>query len=185
MALARAYTRSEDTPCIFASSPKQPTCPNLCTTAPPQWSSVSHLAQILATRPLGKSCITSQKTAFALLNGGPTEETDVLMVQSLMHHPAENLVGRFSLLQFAGLLKRCAAIITLDSFPMHLAAALGIPTIALFGANSSTLWGPYPGNYPRIVVEPPPEIPRNAQAMKWIQTTHVIDAYNRLAHSHL
>ncbi len=115
-----------------------------------------------------------------LLNGGPTEETDVLMVQSLMHHPAENLVGRFSLLQFAGLLKRCAAIITLDSFPMHLAAALGIPTIALFGANSSTLWGPYPGNYPRIVVEPPPEIPRNAQAMKWIQTTHVIDAYNRL-----
>ena len=115
-----------------------------------------------------------------LLNGGPSEKADVRAVQSLMRHPAENLAGRFSLLQFAGLLKRCAALITLDSFPMHLAAALGIPTIALFGANSSTLWGPYPGNYPRIVVEPPPEIPRNAQAMKWIQTTHVIDAYNRL-----
>ncbi len=115
-----------------------------------------------------------------LLNGGPTEEADVQKVQSLMHHPAEGLVGRFSLLQFAALLKRCAAIITLDSFPMHLAAALGIPTIALFGANISTEWGPYPGKHPGIVVEPPPEMPRNARAMQWIQVAHVIDAYDRL-----
>ena len=110
--------------------------------------------QILATRPLVADHIAKDPHP---LNGGPTEEK-TLMVQSLMHHPAENLVGRFSLLQFAGLLKRCAAIITLDSFRMHLAAALGIPTIALFGANKHIRANP------RIVVEPPPEIPRNAQA---------------------
>ncbi|MDE2798993.1 MAG: glycosyltransferase family 9 protein [Gemmatimonadota bacterium] len=187
MALARAYTRSEDTPVNFRIFPETADLSGIdefMHNSPP-----AIVLGVTSGRP-DKSWLPDRWAKVAdhiakdgfriLLNGGPTEETDVQMVQSLMHHPAENLVGRFSLLQFAGLLKRCAAIITLDSFPMHLAAALGIPTIALFGANSSTLWGPYPGNYPRIIVEPPPEIPRNAQAMKWIQTSHVIDAYNRL-----
>lgn len=187
MALARTYTRSEDTPVHFRIFPETAdlfAVDEFMHNSPP-----AVVLGVTSGRP-DKSWLPDRWATVAdhiakdgfriLLNGGPTEETDVQMVQSLMHHPAENLVGRFSLLQFAGLLKRCAAIITLDSFPMHLAAALGIPTIALFGANSSTLWGPYPGNYPRIIVEPPPEIPRNAQAMQWIQTTRVIDAYNRL-----
>ena len=187
MALARTYTRSEDTPVhfrIFPETADLSAVDEFMHNSPP-----AVVLGVTSGRP-DKSWLPDRWATVAdhiakdgfriLLNGGPTEETDVQMVQSLMHHPAENLVGRFSLLQFAGLLKRCAAIITLDSFPMHLAAALGIPTIALFGANSSTLWGPYPGNYPRIIVEPPPEIPRNAQAMQWIQTTRVIDAYNRL-----
>ena len=187
LALARTYTHSEDTSVhfrIFPETADMSGVEEFMHNSPP-----AVVLGVTSGRP-DKSWLPDRWAKVAdhiakdgfriLLNGGPTEETDVQMVQSLMHHPAENLVGRFSLLQFAGLLKRCAAIITLDSFPMHLAAGLGIPTIALFGANSSTLWGPYPGNYPRIVVEPPPEIPRNAQAMKWIQTKHVIDAYNRL-----
>ncbi|GEM_PF-1866115 len=116
-----------------------------------------------------------------LFNGSPSEGTEIQAVQSHMNHKSESLVGRFSLLQFAGLLKKCAAIITLDSFPMHLAAAVRTPTIALMGANSSQQWGPYPGKHPSIVVEPPPEIPRNDQAMKWIQINHVIDAFDRLS----
>lgn len=115
-----------------------------------------------------------------LLNGGPSERAEVEAVQSQMKMPAESLVGRFSLLQFAGLLRRCAAIVTLDSFPMHLATAAGIPVVALLGPTSSRMWGPYPGAHPGIVVEPPPEIPRNARAMAWIQTHHVIDAFERL-----
>ena len=115
-----------------------------------------------------------------LINGAPSEGAEVQAVQSLMDNKTESLVGHFSLLQFASLLKKCAAIITLDSFPVHLAAAVGTPTIALFGANSSTQWGPYPGKHPCIVVEPPPEIPRDAQAMKWIQVSHLIDAIDHL-----
>jgi ADP-heptose:LPS heptosyltransferase len=115
-----------------------------------------------------------------LINGAPSEGDEIQAVQSRMNHKAESLVGHFSLLQFAGLLKKCTAIITLDSFPMHLAAAVSTPTIALMGANSSKQWGPFPGKHPSAVVEPPPEIPRNAQAMKWIQIDHVIDAFDRL-----
>jgi len=69
-------------------------------------------------------------------------------------------------------------MITIDSFPMHVSAAVETPTIAIMGANSSQQWGPYPGRYPRIVVEPPPEIPRDEKAMATIQTPRVIDAFD-------
>jgi hypothetical protein len=46
------------------------------------------------------------------------------------------------------------------------------------GANSSQMWGPYPGTYPRIVVEPPPEIPRDDKAMATIQPSRVIEAFD-------
>jgi heptosyltransferase III len=113
-----------------------------------------------------------------LFNGGPSEGAEIDAVRGLMKHPSTSLIGKFSLLQFAGLLKGCRAILTLDSFPMHLAAAVEIPTIAIMGANKSEMWGPYPGAYPRVVVEPPPEIPRDAKAMATIEAQRVIDAFD-------
>ncbi|MFT5366740.1 MAG: heptosyltransferase-3 [Candidatus Latescibacterota bacterium] len=113
-----------------------------------------------------------------LLNGGPSEGAEIDAVQAHMKHQAISLIGKFSLLQFAGLLKKCRAMITIDSFPMHMAAAVEIPTIAIMGANSSQMWGPYPGTYPRIVVEPPPEIPRDDKAMATIQPSRVIEAFD-------
>jgi ADP-heptose:LPS heptosyltransferase len=115
-----------------------------------------------------------------LLNGSPSEGFHVEAVRSHMKKQAENLIGRFSVLQFAGFLRKCAAIVTLDSFPMHLSAAVGIPIVALFGPTNSVMWGPYPGKSPTIVVEPPADIPRNAKAMAWIQPKHVLDAFDRL-----
>ncbi|MFH0839009.1 MAG: GT4 family glycosyltransferase PelF [Candidatus Omnitrophota bacterium] len=44
-----------------------------------------------------------------------------------------NFVGKTSLLELAALIKRCGLFITGDSAPMHVAAAMNIPFIALFG----------------------------------------------------
>ena len=41
--------------------------------------------------------------------------------------------GRLSLLASAELLRRCAGLVTNDSAPLHLASAMGTPTLALFG----------------------------------------------------
>ena len=41
--------------------------------------------------------------------------------------------GRLSLLASAELIGRCAAIVTNDSAPLHLASAMGTPTLAIFG----------------------------------------------------
>jgi heptosyltransferase-2 len=44
--------------------------------------------------------------------------------------------GRLSLLQSADLISRCAAIVTNDSAPMHLALAMRVPIVALFGPTA-------------------------------------------------
>ncbi|GAB4265082.1 MAG: glycosyltransferase family 9 protein [Deferrisomatales bacterium] len=44
-----------------------------------------------------------------------------------------DLTGRISLLETAAVLGRCAAVVTNDSAPLHLAEAVGTPAVALFG----------------------------------------------------
>jgi ADP-heptose:LPS heptosyltransferase len=58
-----------------------------------------------------------------------------------------DLVGRLSLTQLAALLARARVAVSTDSGPMHLAAAVGTPTVALFGtsdpATGPRRWGPW------------------------------------------
>jgi len=59
---------------------------------------------------------------------------------------ALNLAGKTSISQLASLISRCRLFITTDSGPMHMASALGVPVIAIFGRNQAGLspqrWGP-------------------------------------------
>ena len=61
--------------------------------------------------------------------------------------PVINLVGRVNLVQLAALLRRARLLLSNDSGPIHLAAALGTATIALFGTTSQAAgprrWGPW------------------------------------------
>jgi heptosyltransferase-2 len=57
-------------------------------------------------------------------------------------HSAFNLAGQTSLRELMVLLKLCRVLLTNDSGPMHVAAALGTPVIALFGSTSPELTGP-------------------------------------------
>ena len=57
-----------------------------------------------------------------------------------------NLAGQTDLFQLAELYRRCAVVITNDSGPMHVAAAVGTPVVAIFGPTDPTLTGPY-GNH--------------------------------------
>ncbi len=52
------------------------------------------------------------------------------------------LAGRTTLLQFAAVLKRCSLFVGNDNGPMHMAAALGTPVVALFGPSDPSVWGP-------------------------------------------
>ncbi|MBI2885026.1 MAG: glycosyltransferase [Candidatus Omnitrophica bacterium] len=51
----------------------------------------------------------------------------------LTHARPHVLIGRTRLMELACLIKRCRVFITGDSAPLHLAAAVGTPTLALFG----------------------------------------------------
>jgi heptosyltransferase-2 len=53
-----------------------------------------------------------------------------------------NLAGKTSLRELMALLNLCQIFLTNDTGPMHVAAALGVPVVAIFGSTSSELTGP-------------------------------------------
>ncbi len=55
------------------------------------------------------------------------------------------LVGSTTLPQFAAILKRCRLFVGNDNGPMHMAAALQVPLVALFGPSDPAIWGPRGG----------------------------------------
>lgn len=60
----------------------------------------------------------------------------------------------------AALLVRCALFIGNDAFPMHLAAAAGMPVVAIFGPSNARAWGPYAPDAPeRVAVVRRDELP--------------------------
>lgn len=59
----------------------------------------------------------------------------------------------FSLSQFAALLGRCKLLVTNDGGPLHMAVALGIKTVSIFGPVSEIVYGPYPASEKHIVVK--------------------------------
>ena len=50
--------------------------------------------------------------------------------------------------QLAAVLSQCAAYVVNDSGPMHVAAAVGTPTIGLFGPGEENIWFPYTSAFP-------------------------------------
>jgi heptosyltransferase-1 len=67
-----------------------------------------------------------------------------------------NLTGNTSLVSLPALIKRAEWVITNDSGPMHLAAALGVRTLGIFGPTDPRLFGPYPLQAPtNFVIQAP------------------------------
>lgn len=60
-----------------------------------------------------------------------------------------NLAGKTSLRELMSLLRACRVLLTNDSGPMHLAAALGTPVVVPFGSTSPELTGPGEPGDPR------------------------------------
>ena len=65
---------------------------------------------------------------------------------------ASNLAGETSLREFIDLAAACRLFLTNDSGAMHVASALGVPTVAVFGATDDTTTGPT-GPLARVVRE--------------------------------
>ena len=80
------------------------------------------------------------------LIGGPEErqQAEALLSAGV---PMADLVGQLTLRQLAALLQRARLLVSNDSGPVHLAAAVGTPTVVLFGtpdaATGPRRWGPW------------------------------------------
>lgn len=77
--------------------------------------------------------------------GGAAEERSVAAgVVAGLGEGVTDAAGRLSLAQLAGLLARSGLYVGTDTAVTHLAAATGIPTVALFGPSNPVKWGPWP-----------------------------------------
>lgn len=68
------------------------------------------------------------------------------MVEQILHAAKTkpvSLAGQLSLKDMAALTSQASLFIGVDSAPMHIAAAVGTPTVALFGPSGEFDWGPW------------------------------------------
>jgi heptosyltransferase II len=98
---------------------------------------------------------TALRPAAVLLFGAPAErdlcETVAARVGTAVAE-IRNLAGQTTLGEFIELAAACRLFLTNDSGAMHVASALGVPTVAVFGATDDTTTGPT-GPLARVVRE--------------------------------
>jgi lipopolysaccharide heptosyltransferase II len=79
-----------------------------------------------------------------LILGGKNDVAVTNQIESTQNSKLkiQNLAGKTSLRELMALLKLCRVLLTNDSGPMHVAAALGTPVVVPFGSTSPELTGP-------------------------------------------
>lgn len=77
-----------------------------------------------------------------VLLGGPGDARAHEEVKSALAAPVHDLAGQLDLLACGALLERAGVFIGNDSGLMHIAAAVGAPTLGLFGPSDERVYGP-------------------------------------------
>ncbi|EOI5729014.1 putative lipopolysaccharide heptosyltransferase III [Cronobacter malonaticus] len=81
-----------------------------------------------------------------VLTSGPDKKEKAMIERILAESPGERVVslaGTLTLRQLASLIDHAALFIGVDSVPMHMAAALKTPCVALFGPSKLVFWRPW------------------------------------------
>lgn len=99
--------------------------------------------------------------AKVIITGGPGETSIAGDIERDLDGKCLNMAGHTSIRELMTLVKRCNFFITNDSGPMHLAAAFGVPLIAIFGSTDHSTT--YPLSESALVVR---ESVRCAPCMK-------------------
>ena len=99
-------------------------------------------------KQLTELILRSDRTRKVIWAGG----TPVADRGSFQREQFLNLTGNTSLVSLPALIGRADWIISNDNGPMHLAAALGVPTVGIFGPTNPEVSGPYPLTAPNHVI---------------------------------
>jgi heptosyltransferase-2/heptosyltransferase-3 len=90
--------------------------------------------------------------ARVVLTGGPGEGELVESIAARLDPRPETLVGETTRGQLAALFARCDLVLGGDSGPLHLAAAVGTPTVRLYGPTDVGEFGPWPPTGPHAAL---------------------------------
>ncbi len=113
-------------------------CPGSTNSRAKRWQAESYAA--LADK------LREELDANVVLIGAPDEEQVSLNVSQLAKHPPVMLTGKTSLSQVVAILSVCDLLVSNDTGPAHISAALGKPTLAIFGPTNPKTTRPFPAN---------------------------------------
>ncbi|MGH8476938.1 MAG: glycosyltransferase family 9 protein [Methylococcales bacterium] len=92
--------------------------------------------------------LEQQKIRLVLSGGPDPEEIEYLNeIQRDLPENTVNLAGRVSIAELAGIIRGASLFIGPDTGITHLAAATGIPVIALYGPSNPVKWAPWPAGF--------------------------------------
>ncbi len=107
----------------------------------PGGSSYDKLWQTEKFAEIANRLIKNFNSCIMLFNG-PGEEKLAEEIENLMEIPPIRMYN-MGLRKMAALIERCSLFVCNDSGPMHIAAALNVPTVAIFGSTDHVRWRPY------------------------------------------
>jgi ADP-heptose:LPS heptosyltransferase len=135
--------------------------------------------------------LVDEHGAVVAVTGGPAEAPLTREVVEASERDLADLAGRLSLEDLIALLSRADVLVANDTGPVHLASALGVPVLGLYGPNTPLLYGPLsPGSV--SFYDPPPCSPcitnlnyktsrcRNPVCIRAIEVDNVAAAAGRL-----
>jgi len=94
-------------------------------------------------RDLAQKLLSWNENIHLMFVGTPDQQSLLDSITNGLSHRVHNLAGKTSLRQLMSLIAAAKVFVTNDSGPMHIAAALDVPLVALFGSTSSVKTGPY------------------------------------------
>ncbi len=97
--------------------------------------------------------ITHEWACQVIFTGSDADRKVMDRITAAAKTKVHNFAGETGLKELAALYERCRLLISTDTGPMHLAAAMGCPVVALFGPTAPWRTGPY-GQGHRIVRAP-------------------------------
>ncbi|MGD9875023.1 MAG: glycosyltransferase family 9 protein [Kiritimatiellia bacterium] len=99
---------------------------------------------------LGLKLSAARPDITLFLAGSPADTAACERIEQGLGGRVVNLCGKTSLVGLGSVLRSASLVITVDSGPMHMAAAIGTPVLAVFGATDPVRTGPY-GDKNRVV----------------------------------
>ncbi|MDD5129568.1 MAG: glycosyltransferase family 9 protein [Candidatus Omnitrophica bacterium] len=75
-----------------------------------------------------------------------------VIVHAMVKKPID-LTGKIGLDSLPAVIKNCNLLLTNDGGPMHMAVALGVKSVSIFGPVSEIIYGPYPADNEHLVLK--------------------------------
>lgn len=137
--------------------------------------------------------LTGQLDAAVVITGGDHEAPLAQRIAALMKEKAIVMAGDTHIGQLAALFARAKVVLGSDSGPLHLAVAVGAPTVALFGPADPVEFGPWGdprkhfvltsdiGCRPCRILDWGQDDPKNHPCVRDISVARVLDAARRAA----